>query len=80
MKCAVIGAGSWGTALGMQLARCGHDVVLWDHDAPRAVTMDAARENARYLPGLRFPDGLHATGDLDAALLGAELVVAAVLS
>ena len=80
MKCAVIGAGSWGTALGMQLARCGHGVTLWDHDAPRAAVMDAARENARYLPGLRFPDGLHATGDLDAALAGAELVVAAVPS
>jgi len=80
MKCAVIGAGSWGTALAMQLARCGHDVQQWDHNAERAAAADAARENARYLPGLPFPDGLHVTGDLAVALDGARVVVTVVPS
>lgn len=78
MRCAIIGAGSWGTALGMQLARNGHPTYLWDRDPTRAALMDQTRENARYLPGFTFPDPLRVTNDVDAALEGAELVVAAV--
>lgn len=80
MRCAVIGAGSWGTALGMQLARAGRDVWMWDRDAERAARMEVERVNARYLPGLEFPDGLHSTPDIDRALDGATLVVSAVPS
>ena len=80
MKCAVIGAGSWGTALGIQLARNGHETWMWDHDAARAAVMEATRQNARYLPGMDFPPNLHVTGDADAVLAGADLVVAAVPS
>lgn len=78
MRCAIIGAGSWGTALGMQLARNGHETFLWDRDPARAATMDATRENTRYLPGHAFPDPLRVTNDVDVALDGAALVVAAV--
>lgn len=78
MRCAVLGAGSWGTALAMQLGRCGHAVRLWDHDAGRAERHQAARQNLRYLPGLDFPDALTCTGDLAGACAGAELVVAVV--
>lgn len=77
---AVVGAGSWGTALAMQLGRNGHDVRLWDHDAARAARMQQDRENTRYLPGLEFPEGLTVTADLGAALSGVALVVCAVPS
>lgn len=80
MRCAVIGAGSWGTALGIQLARNGRETWMWDRDAARAERMEAARENARYLPGNPFPPSLHVTADMDRALHGAEMVVAVVPS
>lgn len=80
MKAAVIGAGSWGTALAIQLARNGHSTSAWDRDAARAAALQAARENARYLPGQRFPDGLRVTASMADALAGAEVVVEAVPS
>ncbi|MCB9744020.1 MAG: NAD(P)-dependent glycerol-3-phosphate dehydrogenase [Alphaproteobacteria bacterium] len=80
MRCAVVGSGSFGTALGMQLGRCGHEVHVWDHRPERAAAHEAARENRRYLPGFRFPDNMHVTGDLALALEGAQLVVAVVPS
>ncbi len=80
MRCAVIGAGSWGTALAMQLARNGHEVGMWDRRPERAAVHQAARENSRYLPGVRFPDRLRVTADMAGALDGAELVVAVVPS
>jgi glycerol-3-phosphate dehydrogenase (NAD(P)+) len=80
MRIAVIGAGSWGTALGIQLARNGHETWMWDREPERAARMEATRENARYLPGAAFPEHLHVTNDLDVALDGAEMVVAAVPS
>ncbi|MSP54367.1 MAG: NAD(P)-dependent glycerol-3-phosphate dehydrogenase [Myxococcales bacterium] len=80
VRAAVVGAGSWGTALAMQLARNGHDVRLWDHDAERAVRMQAERQNRRYLPDQRFAQSLRVTGDLAGALDGASLVVSAVPS
>jgi glycerol-3-phosphate dehydrogenase (NAD(P)+) len=64
----------------MQLARCGHPVMMWDRDPERAAAMDASRENGRYLPGIPFPDGLAVASDLGAVLAGAELVVAVVPS
>lgn len=80
LKVAVIGAGSWGTALAMQLARNGHDVRLWDRSAERAAAMQSARQNARYLPGQAFADTLVVTHDLDLAMRDVALVVAAVPS
>lgn len=74
-KVAVLGAGSWGTALALQLARCGNDTWLWDHRPERALEMQASRENARYLPGVRFPDTLTVSGDMAAVLAEAPLVV-----
>lgn len=63
---AVFGAGSWGTALGMQLARRGHETRLWDIDPGRAARLRAARCNERHLPGIAFPDGLEVSADFDA--------------
>lgn len=54
----VLGAGAWGTALASVLADGGRDVLLWGRDPVALRALDAARENARYLPGVRLPDGL----------------------
>jgi len=80
MRIAVLGAGSWGTTVAVVLAENGHEVALWDHDAERAKRIHAARENEQYLRGVKLPDGVAVTGDLDAALSGATMVVLAVPS
>ena len=72
---AVLGAGSWGTALSVHLARVGHDVRLWARDPGLAIDMAARRANAVYLPDITFPDHVSTTHALDRALAGAELVV-----
>jgi glycerol-3-phosphate dehydrogenase (NAD(P)+) len=64
----VIGAGSWGTALAIQLARQGHPTHLWGRDASQLDEMRRARRNLRYLPEAPFPDTLQVAGDLEAAL------------
>ena len=76
----VIGAGSWGTALAVHLARVGHRVQLWARDAELVAEMTTRRANAVYLPDVRFPDTLEPTGDLPGALGGAQFVVVAVPS
>lgn len=80
MNCAVLGAGSWGTALALQLARTNDQVRLWDHNADRAQQMQQARENTRYLPDIRFPDPLTVSGDMEWALDGAQVVLEVVPS
>lgn len=77
---AVLGAGSWGTALAVHLGRVGHDVRLWARDRALVEDMIARRANAVYLPDVTFPAGVQPTGDLDAALRGAGLIVSAVPS
>lgn len=77
---AVIGAGSWGTALAIHLARLGHDVRLWARDAALVTDMTSRRANAVYLPDFNFPDRLRPVGSLADALDGARVVVAAVPS
>jgi glycerol-3-phosphate dehydrogenase (NAD(P)+) len=80
MRCAVLGAGSWGTSLAALLAGKGFPVTVWDKDG--AVLEDVAKNhrNERYLPGVALPAGVRATPDLSRALEGAELVVVAVPS
>lgn len=76
MKAAVLGSGGWGTALAQVLCDNGHDVTLWSHSGEKAAAMEKSRENP-LLKGVRLPDALRITGDLEAALRGAELVVSA---
>ena len=78
MRCAVMGAGSWGTAFALVAADAGNEVVMWSRDADVAEAIDARHENPRYHPGLVLPDGVRATTDPSKALVGAELVVLAV--
>ena len=65
---AVLGAGSWGTALAALLARHGYPTTLWGRDAERVRAIDGAHENTRYLPGVALPESLRATTDLAAAV------------
>ncbi len=67
---AVLGAGSWGTALAMQLARLEHDVRLWSRDSSQAEAMQRDRVNQRYLPDAPLTDNITVTSDIDEALLG----------
>src|SRR4029453_12422895 len=76
----VLGAGSWGTALAIHLARAGHIVRLWARDAALADQMAATRINPSYLPGIELPADLQPTADMDTALEDAQVVVVAVPS
>ena len=61
----VLGAGSWGTALALLLARSGvHDVRLVARDRERADAIASGRENSRYLPGVHLPDNIQITDDI----------------
>lgn len=80
MRATVIGAGSWGTALGAVLADKSWPVVMWDIDSVPLASINDAHENTRYLPGIPLPESLVAEGDLATALGGTELVVLAVPS
>jgi len=80
MRSTVLGAGSWGTALGAVLAGKGFPVAIWDVDGEPLQTIAARRENTRYLPGIPLPETLRSEPDLARALEGAELVVIAVPS
>ena len=77
---AVLGAGSWGTALAALIARHGHPTVLWGRDVDTLAAIHGRHENPRYLPGIPLPDTLRATPDLAAALAGCDLVLVVVPS
>ncbi len=77
---AVIGAGSWGTALSIHLARAGHHVRLWARDQGLVAEMTARRQNAVYLPEFGLPDTLRPLGSMREAVEGVRLVVMAVPS
>ena len=77
---AVLGAGSWGTALAALIARHGHAAVLWGRDADTIAAIDGRHENPRYLPGVALPQSLPATTDLATAMQGASLVLVVVPS
>ena len=77
---AVLGAGSWGTALAIQLARAGHPTRLWGRDPEQRRQMVRERRNARYLPEAPFPEALQVADTLDTALDGARDLLVAVPS
>ncbi len=74
MKFAVLGAGSWGTALAMQIARNG-ETILWGRNAERMAAMQASRSNEYYLPGIPFPEHLMVCDDLKQAINQADAVL-----
>jgi glycerol-3-phosphate dehydrogenase (NAD(P)+) len=79
-RMAVLGSGSWGTALAVHLAHTGHEVRLWARDAALASEMAVSRVNPAYLPGINLPAALTPTADMRTALDDAHFVVIAVPS
>ena len=77
----VIGAGSYGTALAITLARNGHDVVLWGHDPKLYIaTLQHDRCNVAFLPDVPFPDSLYLESDLATALAASRNILIVVPS
>ena len=79
-RLAVIGGGSWGTALAIVLAPRLERLRLWVYEAPLAERMRACRENNVYLPGFQLPPNVQVTTSLEEALAGAETVLSVVPS
>ena len=79
-RVAVLGCGSWGSALALHLARCGHGVRLWGHDPAHVAEIAATGANERFLPGVTFPERIRATPDLEGALAAADLCLVVVPS
>ncbi len=76
-RIAVIGAGSWGTALSIVAGRAGHDVRLWSRNSDVVEEINRAHENSRYLDEFEIPKSVLAIGDLAASVKAAELVILA---
>ena len=74
-KIAIIGAGSWGTALAHALAGAGHDVRLWAYEQEVAASINKRRENDVFLPGILLPENIIPTNDLAFALANVECVL-----
>ena len=80
-RVAIVGSGSWGTALALSLARRGdHSIALWSHSAAVAQSIREQRENLVYLPGFPIPRQIEPATDLTAAVLGADIVISAIPS
>lgn len=77
---AVLGAGSWGTALAIQFARASRPTILWGRDPAHLAELQKERRNSRYLPEAEFPSTLSIESDLRAALRNSEDVLVAVPS
>jgi glycerol-3-phosphate dehydrogenase (NAD(P)+) len=77
---AILGAGSWGTALAVHCARSGHAVRLWGRDAGLIEEIARTRQNATYLPDIHLHERIAVTSSLETALAGAPIVLAAVPS
>lgn len=81
MACAgIIGAGSWGTALALLLHKNGHDITVWSIDEKEVQMLLAEREHKSKLPGVKIPDDMKFTSDLEEAIKGKDFIVLAVPS
>ncbi|MCU1222639.1 MAG: NAD-dependent glycerol-3-phosphate dehydrogenase domain protein [Edaphobacter sp.] len=75
-RISVLGAGAWGTALALSLARRGgHELCLWSHSVPLAEQLTEAGENLPYLPGFTLPVDIHVTSDLPGAIFEADILL-----
>ena len=73
-RTAVIGAGSWGTALAVLWAKQGNDILLWGHNPERTEQLRTTRENSDYLPGVALPESVEVSSDIRKCA-GADLIV-----
>lgn len=76
----VVGAGSWGTALALVLEKNGHQVTLWSSREAKAKELQELRENTDKLPGVKIPESIEITADMETAVKDKELVVLGVPS
>ena len=76
----IVNAGGWGTALAVLLGSKGYEVRLWARRRDLAEEIATSRENPSYLPGVRLPDNIWPTADLEWAVSGATVVVVAAIS
>ncbi len=74
MNITILGAGAWGTALGIALA-ASHNVTLWARDAAAVAAMAAARANDHYLPGFPFPAALQVSADFEQSAAAADVII-----
>ena len=72
---AVLGSGSWGTALAALIARNGHPTTIWGRDAAQVEAIGQRHENPRYLPDIPLPESLRASADIAATVADADLVL-----
>ena len=79
-KLAVLGAGSWGTALAILAARNGCQTLLWGHNAEHIAALARDKQNKRYLPNIAFPASLSVTANLQTAASFSDVVLIAVPS
>ena len=79
-RVSLLGAGSWGTALAITLANNGHDVTLWSALETEITMLQTHREHMERLPGVKLPDNIKITGDLEEACADMELIVFSVAS
>jgi glycerol-3-phosphate dehydrogenase (NAD(P)+) len=77
MNICVLGAGGWGTALGILLHNNKNNVTLWEYDKEYAHTLDEYRENFYYLPKVRIPKQIKITNDIDIAIYKKDIIVVA---
>lgn len=76
----ILGAGSWGSALGLLLAKNQHNVSLWDIDAALLTDINTMQENRKYLPGIEFPDNLAAMSSAEQVIENSDQILLAVPS
>src|SRR6266436_7394593 len=75
-RIAILGAGAWGTALALSLARrSGHHLCLWSHSAALAEQLADTGENLHYLPGFTLPSDIQITADLPRAIFEADVLL-----
>ena len=80
MKIAVIGSGSWGTAMALHMSGSGNQVYMWSWIQEETDRLNRDRENKEFLPGISFPDNVICTHNMQECIEGAEVVITAVPS
>ena len=73
---AIVGAGAWGTALGLMLARKGHEVLIWAHETKTAESINTYHINEQFLPGIPLNERLSATSSIPDLLAFSDIILA----
>ena len=80
MKIAIIGSGSWGTAMAVLLANKGNDIYMWSWQQEETDRLNRDRENREFLPGIKLPQNVVCSHNMGECIAGAEVIVTAVPS